>query len=118
MLRASLTKISSFLILLFLLLIEQKISFAQTNVFHENFENPDSVTAGGVPGWFQNSRLHVSGTFSDSTTVVAGGISFLATTPINFTGNTVAFLQFKHICKISFFDSASFRVHPYASFAA
>jgi len=61
------------LISLFALLIVASITYAQTVVYHENFDlpsNADSVTAtGALANFALNSRLFVSGTHSDSTLV-------------------------------------------------
>jgi len=69
-------------------------------------ENTDSLISSGSPGWFANAHLQTSGTLSDSSSVVPGGVSILETLPIDFTGYTFAVLSFHHICKTSFFDQA------------
>ncbi|HKR07375.1 MAG TPA: T9SS type A sorting domain-containing protein [Bacteroidia bacterium] len=80
--------------------------FSQTLVFHENMENIDSLISSGSPGWFVNTHLQTSGSQSDSSSVVPGGISILETLPIDFTGYTFIVFNFHHICKTSFFDQA------------
>ena len=74
--------------------------------FHENMETIDSVFSSGNPGWSANQRIAASGIQSDSSYVTSGDTSLLETMSINLTGKTFVTLSFKHICKISFFDSA------------
>lgn len=89
-----------------LALLINQVCNAQIIDYHENMEIIDSVFSAGNPGWFANQRIAASGVQCDSSYVVTGDTSLLETMPINLTGKTFVTLSFKHICKISFFDSA------------
>lgn len=87
------------------------IANAQTNIFHENMENIDSVFSSGNPGWFSNTRLQTSGTQSDSTSITINDTSFLETQSFDLTGYTYVLFNFNHICKLSFFDKGVVEVY-------
>ncbi|MBK7853772.1 MAG: immune inhibitor A [Bacteroidetes bacterium] len=91
-------------IYLLILAVACNLAKAQTNIFHENMENIDSVFASGNPGWFANTRLQTSGTQSDSTSITISDTSFLETQSFDLTGYTYVLFNFNHICKLSFFD--------------
>lgn len=93
------------------LLLLCRVSLGQILDYHENMETIDSVFSSGNPAWFANQRLAASGAQSDSSHVIAGDTSLLETMAINLTGKTFVTLSFKHICKISFFDSAFVEVY-------
>ncbi len=81
---------------------------AQGQIFHENFENPDSViaTSSGVSQWAINTRLATSGIQSDSATIaLPGETATLTTISFSTVGLDSVFLYFNQICKIEFFDS-------------
>ena len=78
---------------------------AQVTVFHENFEVVDSMSSSGVPTWFQESGFHVSGNFCMRDTVAFNDSAFLTSTTFSTVGNFNVFLDFFHICKISFADA-------------
>lgn len=88
---------------------------AQTNIFHENMENIDSVFSSGNPGWLANTRLQTSGTQSDSTSITVNDTSFLETQSFDLTGYTYVLFNFNHICKLSFFDKGVVEVFNGAS---
>jgi hypothetical protein len=81
-------------------------SYAQTTIFHEDFEPADSVTATGTPLWQQDLTLFSQGTASYKNQVSASGQSELTTIAFNTTGNAFVLLNFDHICKLEFMDSA------------
>jgi hypothetical protein len=101
---------------LFLLLAIAWLSvtgYAQTIVYHENFELPsagDSVASSGNPGWNVGTYLHNSGLRSDSSRTVANDSTYLTTVAFSTVGYSNVILQFSHICKIEFFDKASIEV--------
>lgn len=95
---------------LLLLLVACLSASAQTTIFHENMENIDSVFSSGNPGWHANTRLQVSGTQSDSTSIATNDTSFLTTQSFDLTGYTYVLLSFNHICKLSFFDKGMIEV--------
>ncbi|HMT28801.1 MAG TPA: hypothetical protein PKD91_05930, partial [Bacteroidia bacterium] len=61
----------------FLLALLSSLLFvnAHAQIFHENFENPDSVTysSSGLGNWQQNNRLSTSGSSCDSTSILSPG---------------------------------------------
>ncbi len=80
---------------------------AQTIVFNEDFESgPYEFTASGTPTWGINSRVHVSGSYSDSCYVGLSSTSYLTSNAFSTLGNSSVLLEFKQICKIEFFDAA------------
>ncbi|MGL4596382.1 MAG: hypothetical protein ACRCYO_02575, partial [Bacteroidia bacterium] len=85
-------------------------SYAQTIVFHENFEIADSVIATGNPTWTANLTLQVSGLQSYRNPVAASDTSWLTTSAFSTTGNSFVILNFSQICKIEFFDAAVIEV--------
>jgi len=93
---------------LFLILISVFIiSNVDAQIFHEDFENPDSVTYSGTGGgWAQNGRLAMSGMFCDSASILNPGDSvMMSTIPVDLSFIGSVFLCFDHICKIELFDS-------------
>jgi hypothetical protein len=102
------------LLFLFALLIVASITYAQTVVYHENFDlpgNADSVTASGALSNFAiNSRLFVSGTHSDSTLVSPNDTAFLTTNSFSTVGYSYVFLNFSHICKIELLDAGEVQI--------
>ncbi len=78
---------------------------AQINIFHENFEVVDSMTSSGIPTWFQQAGLQVSGSHCMRDTVAANDTSYLTTIAFSTVGNFNVLLDFWHICKISFTDA-------------
>lgn len=96
------------LLLLLILSLSILSSFSQTIAIEEDFEStPYNVTSSGSTTWDINSRIQVSGTNSDSCTVGLAGTSYLTTDQIVTTGNSSVILEFKHICKIEFFDAGT-----------
>lgn len=94
-----------FLSLLFVLLC----SFhTNAQIFHENFENPDSVTSSGAGIWAQNNRIATSGIFSDSASILnPSDVTKMTTISFSTLFTNSVFLYFNHICKIDFFDNAN-----------
>ncbi|MCX6291209.1 MAG: T9SS type A sorting domain-containing protein [Bacteroidetes bacterium] len=80
--------------------------FAQTIVFHEDFETVDSMSSSGMPAWFQDSLLEVSGSHCMRDTVLTGDSAYLVTNAFSTVGFNSVILDFWHICKISFADKA------------
>ncbi|MEO8147203.1 MAG: T9SS type A sorting domain-containing protein [Bacteroidia bacterium] len=68
-------------------------SKAQT-IFHEDFENPDSVVSSGNPGWVQCSAGQTSGLFCDSAITIPGDSSALTTIPFSTIGAYKVLLNF------------------------
>ncbi|MFH0894004.1 MAG: GEVED domain-containing protein [Bacteroidota bacterium] len=83
---------------------------SQTIVYHENFSVADSVVSSGTPGWALSTRLYNSSAKSDSSRVATSGTSVLTTISINTTGYSYVMLNFAHICKIEYADSALIEV--------
>ena len=86
-----------------------------SQIFHENFENPDSVISyssniSANAGWILNNRLKTSGAFSDSSLITAGDTTTLTTIPFSTIGYDTIILSFNHICKIHPFDRAIIEV--------
>lgn len=81
-----------------------------TVVYHEDFEIADSVTASGNPIWIPDATLQSNGLMSYRNTVATNDVSYLTTIAFNTTGNTFVLLNFDHICKIEFLDSAMIEV--------
>ena len=82
-------------------------AISQNIVINEDFESaPYELTSSGTIAWGINSRLQVSGSYSDSCTVGLSSTSYLTTNPFSTTGNTSVLLEFKHICKIENGDIA------------
>ncbi|MDX9931150.1 MAG: NosD domain-containing protein, partial [Bacteroidales bacterium] len=81
-------------------------AIGQTIVLNEDFESaPYDLASSGTIQWGINSRLHASGSFSDSCTVGLSSTSYLTTNSFSTTGNTSVLLEFKHICKIESGDA-------------
>ncbi len=101
-------------LLLLVALMVSVIGYSQGNlVFHEDFEMPsqaDSVTSAGPTGWNVGSALASQGTYSDSAHVSIGGVNTLTTQSFDLTGMNYAVLNFDHIAKVEFFDSAMVEV--------
>lgn len=81
-------------------------TYAQTIVFHENFEIADSVVFSGNPLWTPNLTLQSQGLASIRNTVALNDSSFLITNAFSTVGNSFVMLNFDHICKIEFLDIA------------
>lgn len=83
------------------------IGHAQTTVQQENFEGGTYVvTPGGVPAWSINTTLQVSGTNSYQNVIAPSDSSWIITDVVDLTGYNFVLLDFQHICKIEFSDSA------------
>lgn len=81
-------------------------AIGQTIVLNEDFESaPYELSSSGTVSWGINSRLHASGSFSDSCTVGLSSTSYLTTNSFSTVGNTSVLLEFKHICKIESGDA-------------
>ncbi|MDD4214314.1 MAG: hypothetical protein PHR81_05840, partial [Bacteroidales bacterium] len=86
---------------------------AQTTVFQEDFEPPsndNNVLPTGTTNFAINTRLFVSGTQCDTAFVGTSGTSYLTTLPFSTVGYTNVLLNFSHICKIEFSDTAKIEV--------
>ena len=87
-------------------------SSAISQVFHENFEYPDSVIHSGG-SWSLNDRIKTSGNYCDSVSIqYPGEVSTLTTLPFNTLGMDSVYLYFNHICKTEFFDGMRVEVSP------
>src|SRR5688572_13059143 len=96
---------------LFLLVSCFWVSFAQSQIFHENFEYADSVIYSGSVIWEQNNRLYTSGSYSDSASIqTVGDNASMTTLSFSTVGYNAVFLYFNQICKIEFFDNAILEV--------
>jgi hypothetical protein len=80
--------------------------YAQTVVFHENFEVADSVVFSGNPIWTPDLTLQSQGLASIRNTVAMNDSSFMITSAFSTVGNSFVLLNFDHICKIEFLDIA------------
>jgi len=95
-----------FTLLCFTVLMTVFSAVSQTIVLNEDFESaPYELSSSGTVSWGINSRLHASGSFSDSCTVGLSSTSYLTTNSFSTTGNTSVLLEFKHICKIESGDA-------------
>src|SRR5258705_10906443 len=103
-----------FLLSLSLLLIGIIVSNGQAiSVYHEDFENADSVTtSGAAPAWTYDGSLNTTagGVFSFRRAVSTSSVGYLETNAFNTTGNTYVILHFNHICKVEFFDAGEIEV--------
>jgi hypothetical protein len=92
------------------------VSFmAPAQIFHENFEVPDSVFyfSNSTSTWASNSRIATSGVFCDSAAILNVGDSMILTTlPFSTLGIDSVYLYFNHIAKVNFFDQARVEVSP------
>lgn len=79
-------------------------TYAQTVVFHENFEIADSVVFSGNPLWTPDLTLQSQGLASIRNTVATNDSSFMITNTFSTVGNSFVLLNFDHICKIEFLD--------------
>lgn len=83
---------------------------AQTNVYHENFEQPsgaDSVTtysSSSTNTWGISTHLAAGGMQSDSAKTSVDDTLIMTTNAFVTTGNSFVTLDFDHICKIESFD--------------
>ncbi|MEI6765541.1 MAG: GEVED domain-containing protein [Bacteroidota bacterium] len=88
--------------------------YGQTNVYHENFEQPsgaDSVTSSGVPvPWAINTRLFGGGAQCDTNYVQINDTSYLTTSAFNCTGYSNVILKFNHICKTEIADGGEVQI--------
>lgn len=101
------------LFLLFAIVWLSVSGYAQTIVYHENFELSslgDSVVSSGSPAWAISTKLAKSGLRSDTAVVGNNSTSYLTTAAFNTTGYGNVILQFSHICKVDFFDTATVEV--------
>ncbi|MBL0051555.1 MAG: T9SS type A sorting domain-containing protein [Bacteroidetes bacterium] len=78
--------------------------------FSEDFENIDSVTTVGNPGWFPENFFYVSGFQCNLGTYAQSDSSTMVTIPFSTLGNQFVKLQFYSICKIEFFDGGIIEV--------
>ncbi|MCX6292492.1 MAG: immune inhibitor A [Bacteroidetes bacterium] len=85
-------------------------SYAQTTVFHEDFEVVDSVTSSGNPTWFQESLVQVSGSHCMRDTILLGDTAYLTSNTFSTIGFNSVQMDFWHICKISFADKGTIEV--------
>jgi len=69
---------------------------AQT-IFHEDFENPDSVVSSGNPGWNLYSKAQTSGVFCDSSSAQPNDSSVLTTLSFSTVGAFRVLLKFNCI---------------------
>lgn len=74
------------------------------SLFHEDFENPDSVISSGNIGFAQCTRIAAGGNACDSSSYGIGDSCFLTTLPFSTIGQNTVILSFDHIAKIPFFD--------------
>ena len=81
-------------------------TYAQTVVFHENFETADSVVFSGNPVWGPDLTLYSQGAASIRNTIATSDSSFMITDAFSTVGNSFVLLNFDHICKIEFLDIA------------
>ena len=89
------------------------VGFSQSSIFHENFESPslaDSVTSTGTPAWAVTTAFFSDGLRSYTNVVPSSGGSSFATNSFNASTSSNVILQFAHICKIEFGDSAFIEV--------
>ncbi|MCX7697419.1 MAG: hypothetical protein N2Z72_06985, partial [Bacteroidales bacterium] len=82
--------------------------FSQTVLLSENFDGggPYAFSSSGSPSWTLNSRLKVSGTYSDTCTIGLSSVSNLTSNSFSTVGYSYVILQFNHICKIENSDKA------------
>ncbi len=98
------------IISLLLCFLNATITFAQTIVFHEDFEVVDSMISSGTPSWFTDANYHTSGTHCIRDTVAVNGTAYLTSNAFSTTGNFFVQLSFDQICKINFVDKGSIEV--------
>ena len=105
------------LLLIIVLLLATSIGSIKAQVFIENFEGAtidltstnSDATSGST--WDINSRISSQGTKSDSCIVTTSDTTWLTTTNSFSTfGEHAVYLEFDHICKIEFMDSAFIEV--------
>ncbi|HCB61072.1 MAG: hypothetical protein A2W93_07150 [Bacteroidetes bacterium GWF2_43_63] len=95
-----------FILSLLALVFAVSAAKSQTIVLNEDFESaPYDLTSSGPIAWGINSRLHASGSFSDTCTLGLTSTSYLTTPAFSTTGNTSVVLEFKQICKIESGDA-------------
>ncbi len=80
------------------------ITNAQTLVFHEDFEVPDSMTSSGIPSWFQDVNYHTNGLTCIRDTVAIGVTAYLTSDTFSTVGKFNVLVTFDQICKINFAD--------------
>lgn len=85
---------------------------AVAQIFHEDFENMDSVTvtAQGTYLFVSTSQVQTSGSFSAQINVGDSSSIELTTIPVNTIGLSEVALSFNQICRIDFFDAATVEV--------
>ncbi|MFO7723065.1 MAG: hypothetical protein R6V49_07575, partial [Bacteroidales bacterium] len=86
-------------------------AFAQTVVFHEDFELPsgaDSVISASstTNAWTVNTAYYSQGARSIHCAVQVGDTTTLTTNSFSTVGNLYVMLEFDQICKVDFFDYA------------
>lgn len=92
------------------------LSFSQSIVYSEDFENTLSVTSSSSSGtaadWDTTSRIQAGGNYCDTNFVQINDTVWLTTNAFSTIGNTYVLLDFDHICKIEFFDGGIIQVSP------
>jgi len=82
-------------------------------IFHEDFEIPDSVVYSGSVNWSPNNRISTSASYCDSASIISpGDVATMTTISFSTVGYNAVFLYFNHICKIEFFDNGIIEVSP------
>ncbi|MEO8146264.1 MAG: T9SS type A sorting domain-containing protein [Bacteroidia bacterium] len=74
------------------------------SLFHEDFENPDSVVSSGSIGFAQCTRISAGGNACDSSSYGVGDSCYLTTISFSTVGASTVVLSFDQIAKIEFFD--------------
>ncbi|MEO8146265.1 MAG: T9SS type A sorting domain-containing protein [Bacteroidia bacterium] len=80
------------------------------SLFHEDFENPDSVVSSGNIGFAQCTRIAAGGNACDSSSYGVGDSCYLTTISFSTVGNSSVILSFDQIAKIEFFDQGIVQV--------
>ena len=100
-------------ILLFIVFAIVSTLSLRAQSFNEDFEGIVNMTSTstGTGQWGLNTRLFSQGSKSDSIFVTQSDTSYLTmTNSVNMVGQSAVYLEFDHICKIEFFDSAYIEV--------
>ena len=80
-------------------------------IFSEDFETTVNMTSNPTNGWGVSTRLHSQGLKSDSGRIIQNAENILTTTASFSTlGLYAVYLDFDHICKLQFGDSAIIEV--------
>src|SRR6187401_994937 len=93
-----------------LILVCLSITTYSQNLFHEDFEIPDSVVSSGSIGFAQCTRIAAGGNACDSSSYGVGDTCYLTTIPFSTLGHSTVILSFDQICKIEFFDAGTVQV--------